>query len=123
MSCTLFCRLKQQSKLSLHHYADHRPSWPGQHHWSREGRSVVKVGSVVGVINLNLALLGQLKGQQVRWEVILGLGLVEVFLVKRITSNPSRVQGQHDQRIILDAEGSNVMANLLTITSLVLVLH
>ncbi len=83
----------------------------------------MKVGSVVGVINLNLALLGQLKGQQVRWEVILGLGLVEVFLVKRITSNPSRVQGQHDQRIILDAEGSNVMANLLTITSLVLVLH
>ncbi len=50
---------------------------------------VVQVGSVVGIIDLDLALLGQLKGQQVRWEVVLGLGLVEVFLVKSITSNLS----------------------------------
>ncbi len=50
---------------------------------------VVKVGSVVGIINLDLTFLGQLNRQQVHWEVELGLGLVEVLLVKSITSNPS----------------------------------
>ncbi len=50
---------------------------------------VVQVGSVVGIIDLDLVLLGQLKRYHVHWKVEFSLGLVEVLLVKRITSNPS----------------------------------
>ncbi len=47
----------------------------------------MQVGSVVGIIDLDLALLGQLKREQVRWEVELGFGFVKIFLVEKITSN------------------------------------
>ena len=49
----------------------------------------MQVGSVVEIIDLDLTFLGQLKRQQVHWEVELGLGLVEVLLVESITSNSS----------------------------------
>ncbi len=83
---------------------------------------VVKVGSVVGIIDLDLALLGQLKREQVRWEVELSLGFVKIFLVEKITSNLAGVQSQHDQGIIVDAEGSNVVPLLLPVSNFVLVL-
>ena len=46
-------------------------------------------GSVVEIVDLFLALLGQLNIKHVYREVELGLGLFEVLLVKSITSNPS----------------------------------
>ena len=48
---------------------------------------VVEAGDVVGVVDLNLVLLGQFKGKHVHWQVELGLGLVEVLLVQGITGN------------------------------------
>ena len=48
---------------------------------------VVETSDVVGVVDLNLVLLGQFKGQHVHWQVELGLGLVEVLLVQGITGN------------------------------------
>ena len=48
----------------------------------------MQVSSVVEVVDLDLAFLGQLNGQHVHWEVELGLGLVEVLLIQGITSNP-----------------------------------
>ena len=82
----------------------------------------MQASSVVEVVNLDLAFLGQLNGQHVHWKVELGLGLVEVLLVQGITSILGGVQSQHEQRVTLDVEGTNVMANLLAVSCLVLVL-
>ena len=49
---------------------------------------VVQTGDVVGVVDLDLVLLGQYKRQHVHWQVELGLGLVEVLLVQNVTGNP-----------------------------------
>ena len=54
----------------------------------RKAGPVVQACPVVEVIDLDLAFLGQLNCQHVHWEVELGLGLVEILLVKGITSNP-----------------------------------
>ena len=70
---------------------------------------VVQLGSVVGVICLELTFLGQFNCQHVHWKVELGLGLVEVLLVQDITGNLGRVDRQHAQRVILDAAGTNVV--------------
>ena len=48
----------------------------------------MQASSVVGIVNLYLVLLGQLKGHHVHWKVELSLGLVEVLLIEGITSNP-----------------------------------
>ncbi len=48
---------------------------------------LVQAGSVVVIIDLDLAFLGQFKLQHVHWQVELGLGLVEVLLVQGITGN------------------------------------
>ena len=82
----------------------------------------MQLGSVVEIVDLFLALLGQLNIKHVYREVELGLGLVEVLLVKSITSNPSTVYSQHEQWIILHAVSSNVMTDLLAVAGFVLVL-
>ena len=48
---------------------------------------VVQTGDVVGMVDLDLVLLGQFKGHHVNWQVELGLGLVEVLLVQEITGD------------------------------------
>ena len=83
---------------------------------------VMKASPVGVIVDLDLALLGQLKGHHVHRKIELCLGLVEVLLVKSITSNLGRVQGQHEQWIILDTESSNVMTNLLAVAVKILVL-
>ena len=83
---------------------------------------VMKASPVGCIIDLFLILFSQLKGHHVHRKIELCLGLVEVLLVKIITGNFGRVQGQHEQWIILDTAGSNVMANLLAVAGLVLVL-
>lgn len=82
----------------------------------------MQMSSVVEIVDLDLAFLGQFKIQHVDWQIELGLGLVEVFLVQGITGNLGGVQCQHDQRVVMDAKGSNVVTNLLTVPSLVFVL-
>ena len=82
----------------------------------------MQLGSVVEIVDLFLALLGQLNIKHVYREVELGLGLFEVLLVKSITSNPSTVYSQHEQWIILHAVSSNVMTDLLAVAGFVLVL-
>ena len=52
-----------------------------------QARPLVEARSVVVIIDLNLAFLGQFKLQHVHWQVELGLGLVEVLLVQGITGN------------------------------------
>lgn len=79
--------------------------------------------SVVEIINLDLALLGQLKTEHIYREMELGLGLVEVLLVESVTSNLSRVDGQHNQWVIIHTESPNVVAHLLAVGSFVLVLE
>ena len=49
---------------------------------------VVQAGDVVGMVDLDLVLFGQFKGHHVYWQIELGLGLVEVLLVKSITLYP-----------------------------------
>ena len=49
---------------------------------------VVQAGDVVGMVDLDLVFLGQFKGHHVYWQIELGLGLVEVLLVKSITLYP-----------------------------------
>ena len=82
----------------------------------------MQLGSVVGVICLELTFLGQFNCQHVHWKVELGLGLVEVLLVQDITGNLGRVDRQHAQRVILDGACTNVVATLVTEASLVFVL-
>ena len=88
----------------------------------RQASPVVQTGPVGVIVDLDLALLGQLKGYHVHRKIELSLGMVEVLLVKSITSNLGRVQGQHEQWIILDTESSNVMTNLLAVAVKILVL-
>ena len=61
----------------------------GQDHISGvwQASPVVQTGDVVGMVDLNLVLLGQFKGDHVHWQVELGLGHVEVLLVQGITGN------------------------------------
>lgn len=80
------------------------------------------MSSVVEVIHLLLAFLGQLNCQHVHRQVVLGLGLVEVFLIDVVTGNLGYMSGQQTQRVIVNTEGTNVMATLLAETSLVFVL-
>ena len=49
---------------------------------------VVQAGDVVGMVDLDLVLLGQFKGHHVDWQIELGLGFVEVLFVQSITGNP-----------------------------------
>jgi len=97
---------------------------PGLDHVTgvRQTGPLVQAGDVVGVVDLDLALLGQFNTQHVHWQVELGLGLVEVLLVEDVTGDLSRVHSQHDQRVVPDTEGSDVVAHLLTVPCLVLVL-
>jgi len=88
----------------------------------RQAGPVVQVSPVVEVVDLLLALLGQLEVQHVHRQVELGLGLVEVLLVEGVTGDLGRVHSQHDQRVVVDAEGSNVVAHLLAVPCVVLVL-
>lgn len=48
---------------------------------------VVQTSYIFGMVDLDLVLLGQLKGYHVQWEMELGLGLMEVLLVQSITGN------------------------------------
>ena len=84
---------------------------------------VVQHGSVVEIVDLFLALLGQLNIKHVYREVELGLGLFKVLLVEIVTSNLNSVRSQHNQWIILDTEGSDVVAHLLAVTCFVLILE
>ena len=61
----------------------------GQHNISgvRQASPAVQAVDVVGMVDLNLVLLGQFESQHVHWKVELGLGLVEVLLVQGITGN------------------------------------
>ncbi|KAF3843599.1 hypothetical protein F7725_002448 [Dissostichus mawsoni] len=90
--------------------------FPGLAHITGVGQAgpVVQAGDVVGVVDLDLAFLGQLDTQHVHWQIELGLGLVEVLLVQSVTGNLCRVHSQNDQRVVFDAEGSDVVAHLLT---------
>lgn len=83
----------------------------------------MQASSVVEVIHLLLAFLGKFNCQHVYWKVVLGLGLVEVLLIDVVTGDLGYVSGQHDQWVVLNTEGTNVMTALLTETSLVLVLE
>ena len=83
---------------------------------------VVQHGSVVEIVDLFLALLGQLNIKHVYREVELGLGLFKVLLVEIVTSNLNSVRSQHNQWIILDTEGSDVVSLLLAVTCFVFVL-
>jgi len=83
----------------------------------------VQASPVVEVVDLDLALLGQLEVQHVRRQVELGLGLVEVLLVEGVTGDPGRVHSQHDERVVLDAAGADVVAHLFTVPCVVLVLQ
>lgn len=82
----------------------------------------MEVSSVVEVIHLLLAFLGKLNCQHVYWQVELGLGLVEVFLIDVVTGDPCCVSSQQNQRVVINAEGTDMMATLLAETSLVFVL-
>jgi hypothetical protein len=77
---------------------------------------VVQFSSVGEFLDLELAFLGQVDGHQ------LGLGEVEVLLVVNITGDPGCIGGQHKQRVILNAQGSNMVATLIAEAGLVLVL-
>jgi len=83
---------------------------------------VVQAGPVEVVVDLDLALLGQFELQHVHRQLELGLGVVEVLLVEDVAGDPGRVQSQHDERVVPDAEGSDVVAHLLAVTLQVLVL-
>ena len=48
---------------------------------------VVETSDVVGVVDLDLVLLGKFKGHHVYWQVELGLGQVEVLLVQGVTGD------------------------------------
>lgn len=89
----------------------------------RQTRPVVEASDVVGVVDLDLVLLGQLKGHHVHRQVELGLGLVEVLLVQGVAGDPGRVESQHEQRVVLDAASADVVAHLLTVPCVVLVLE
>ncbi len=80
------------------------------------------MSSVVEVVHLLLAFLGQFNCQHVDWQVVLGLGLVEVFFIDVVTGNPSCISSQQDQWVIINTEGTDVVATLLAETSLVFVL-
>lgn len=80
------------------------------------------MSSVVEVIHLLLAFLGQFNRQHVYRQVVFGLGLVEVLLVDVVTGDLGYMSGQQTQRVVIDAEGTDVMATLLAETSLVFVL-
>lgn len=55
--------------------------------------------------------------------MILGLGLVELLLIDIVTGDFGNMSSQHDQWVILNTEGTNMMAALLAETSLVFVLE
>lgn len=80
------------------------------------------MSSVVKVIHLLLAFLGKFNCQHVDWQVVLGLGLVEVLLVDVVTGDLGCISGQHNQWVVFNTEGTNMMATLLAETSLVFVL-
>lgn len=74
------------------------------------------------VVHLPLAFLGKLNCQHVYWQVELGLGLVKVFFVNVVTGDFCYVSSQQNQRVIVNTEGTNVMATLLPESSFVFVL-
>lgn len=78
---------------------------------------------VVEVVHLLLAFLGKLNCQHIYWQVELGLRLVEVLFVNVVTGDSCCVSSQHNQRVIVDTESTNVMATLLSESSFVLVLE
>lgn len=80
------------------------------------------MGSVVEVIHLPLAFLGKLNCQHVYGQVELGLSLVEVLLIDVVTGDLCCMSGQQNQWVVVNTEGTNVMATLLAETSLVFVL-
>ena len=98
--------------------------FPGLDHIGRvrQAGPLVQMGSVVEVIDLDLAFLGMLKTQHVHRQVEPGLGLVEVLLVDVVTRDLGDMSSQHDQRVILHTASTDMMAALLAETSLVLVL-
>lgn len=77
---------------------------------------------VVEVVHLLLALFGQFKSQHVHGQVVLGLGLVKVLLINVVTGDSCCVGSQHDQRVIVNTEGADVMAALLAESRFVFVL-
>jgi len=83
----------------------------------------VQVSPVVEVVDLLLALLGQLDGQHVRRQVELGLVHVEVLLVDVVAGDLGCVGGQHHQRVVPHAERADVVAALLAVAGLVFVLN
>lgn len=83
----------------------------------------MQVGPVVEVVHLLLAFLGQFNCQHVNWQVELGLGLVEVLLIYVVAGDLCCMSSQQDQRVIIDTEGTDVMATLLAVTGLVFVLE
>ena len=124
LKCENRRKLKLPFSFCLTHFTLHVVHLSGLHNITGVGQAgpVMKAGPVGCIIDLDLILLSQLKGHHVHGKIELSLGLVEVLLVKSITRNPGRVQGQHDQWIILHTVSSNVMANLLAVAGLVLVL-
>lgn len=80
------------------------------------------MGPVLEVVHLLLAFLGKLNCQHIYWQVELGLGLVKVLLVNVVAGDSCCVSGQHNQRVVINTQGANVMAALLPEPSFVFVL-
>ena len=87
-----------------------------------QARPLVQVVLVVYVTDQSLALLGQHHPQHVHWAAELGLPLLKVLLVLPVTLDLGRMYGPHHLGVIFDVPGSNVVAELFTVSFLVLVL-
>ena len=77
---------------------------------------------VVYVAYKDLALLGLHQTQHVHWAAEPGLPLLKVLLVLPVTLDLGRMYGPHHLGVIFDVPGSNVVAELFTVSFLVLVL-
>ena len=89
----------------------------------RHAGPVVQTGPVGDFLHVALGCLGQVKGNHVYGQFVLGLGLVEVLLVQVGAEDLGGIGGHHKQRIILNTQGSNVVSALLAEAGLVLILH
>ena len=87
-----------------------------------QARPLVQVVLVVYVAYKDLALLGLHQTQHVHWAAELGLPLLKVLLVLPVTLDLGHVHGPHHLGVIFDVPGSNVVAELFTVSFLVLVL-
>ena len=84
---------------------------------------VVQTGPVGDFLHVALGCLGQLKGNHVHRQFVLGLGLVEVLLVHVGAEDLGCIRSHHKQWIILNTECSDVVSTLLAEAGLVLILH